>query len=57
MQEMNYISNRDLNSLAPGRCGSNVKSVFSEHMLRIKFMRISCKIAFMWMLQNILEDM
>ena len=29
-------------SLASGRCGDDFKSVNSEHMLRIKFMRTSC---------------
>ena len=29
-----------VNSLAPGKCGSNFKSVILEHMLWIKFMSI-----------------
>ena len=32
-------------------CGSNFKSIFSEHMLQIKFVSISCEIALGWMLQ------
>ena len=43
-----------LNSLAPGRCGSDFdfKSIISENMLGIKFMRTSCEIALWWMPQN-----
>ena len=37
-----------LNSLTPGRCGSNYKSVTSEYMSQIKFMSISCEIALRW---------
>ena len=43
-------------SLDPGRCVSNFKSVISEPMLRIKFMRTSCDIAFRLMPQNIFDD-
>ena len=45
----------DLNSLVPGKCGSDFKSVFSEHMLQIKFMSI-CEIALRWMPQNSFDD-
>ena len=38
-----------LNSLVPGRCGSNSKSVIAEHMLWVKFMRTSFEITLMWM--------
>ena len=31
--------------LTTGRFGSNLKSVISEHMLRIKLMKMSCEIA------------
>ena len=33
------------NPLAPGWCGSKFDSVISEHILRIKLMDYSCKIA------------
>ena len=41
-----------VNSLFPGRCGCNLKSVIYELMLRKKFMSISCEIALGWMTQN-----
>ena len=43
-------------SLAPGRCGSNSKSVIFEHMLLIKFVSTSCEISLRWMPQNAFED-
>ena len=41
-----------VNSLAPGRCGSNFKSVIYEHMLWIKSTSTSCEIALRGMPQN-----
>ena len=48
----------DINSLAPGRCRStcNFKSVNSEHMLWLKFISNSGKIALRWMPQNTFTD-
>ena len=43
-------------SLAPGRCGSNFKSVIFEHKLRVKFMSTSCEIALKWMPQDAFDD-
>ena len=34
-----------VNSLAPGRCGSDFACVISEHMLRIQLISITNKIA------------
>ena len=46
-----------INSLAPGRCDFNFKSVISEHMLQIKFMTsTSVEIALRWMPQNTFDD-
>ena len=46
-----------INSLAPGRCGSNfIKSIISEHMLWIKVRGTSCKMALRWMSQNTVDD-
>ena len=46
-----------INSLAPGRCDCNLKSVISEHMLQIKFMSsTSVEIALRWMPQNTFDD-
>ena len=44
-----------INSLAPGRCGSNFKYVLSKHMLQIKFMS-TCEIAVRWMPKNAFDD-
>ena len=38
-------SKSGLNSVVPGRCGSDFKSVISKHMPQIKLMSTSCKIA------------
>ena len=45
-----------VSSLAPGRYGSNFKSVIFKYMLQIKFMSASCGIAPRWMPQNIFDD-
>ena len=45
-----------LNLLTPGRCGSNFRSVISEHMLWIKFMTTSFQIAFWRMPQKTYDD-
>ena len=37
-----------LNSLAPGRYGTNFKSVISQHMLQITFLSTSHESALMW---------
>ena len=44
-------------SLSHGRNGSNFTSVISKHMLRSKFMSISCEIALRWSPQNTFDDM
>ena len=49
------VNDLDINSLAPGRCGSTFVNVISEHMLWINFMSTSCAIALMWMPQNIFD--
>ena len=45
-----------LNSLVPGTCGSNNKSVISERMPRIGFMNTSFDMVFRWMPQNTADD-
>ena len=45
-----------INSLAPGRCDSNFKSVISKHMLRINFMSTYCGNALSWMQQDTYDD-
>ena len=40
---------RWVNSVATGRCGSNLKSILSEHMQQIKFLGTTCEIALRWM--------
>ena len=44
-----------INTLAPGRCGSNFKSLMLEHMLWIQFMN-TCEIAHRQMPQNTFDD-
>ena len=41
-----------INSLTPGRCGSNFRSVISKPMLPSKFMSTSGEIVLTWMQQN-----
>ena len=45
-----------INSLVPERCGSNFKSVISEHTLWVKFMGISCEIVLRWIPQHTCDD-
>ena len=45
-----------INSLAPMRCGNNLKNIIYEHMLGIKLMSISCEIALGWMSQNTFDE-
>ena len=45
-----------VNSLAPGRYGSNFKSVIPEHMFQIKALSTSCEITLRRMAQNTLDD-
>ena len=45
-----------VNSLVPGRCGNNFKSVISEHILSIKFMSPSSETALRWMQQNSIDN-
>ena len=45
-----------IESCAPDGYVSSLKCVISEYLLRIKFMRNSCKIALRWMTRNILDD-
>ena len=47
---------QQFNSLVPGWCGWNFKSVISKHMLWIKFMSTCCEIVFRWMPQNTFDD-
>ena len=46
---LNKIFQLKFNSLAPGTCGSDFRSVISECILWIKFMSTSCEIALRWM--------
>ena len=46
-----------INSLAPGRSGSNFDKVISANMAWIYFMNTSCEIALMWMPLDIFNDM
>ena len=41
-----------LNSLPPGRGGSNFQNLILEHMLVIKVVGVSCEVALRWMPQN-----
>ena len=50
------IRPRWINWLAPGRCGSNFKSVIFKHILRITFIKASCEIAPRWIPQNTFDD-
>ena len=45
-----------INSLVTLRCGSNLKSTISDHMLKINFMGNSCDISLGWMPHNTLDD-
>ena len=45
-----------LNSLAPGKCGSNFKCQVLEQILWIKFMNTSYEIALRQMLQNLTNE-
>ena len=47
----------NVNSLAPERCVNYFKSVISEHMLQIKFMRTSYEIALLRMPQETFDEM
>ena len=38
-----------MNSSSSGRLGSNFETLISDHMLQIKYVRISCGIAHMWL--------
>ena len=42
--------------ITPWRCGSIFKSVISEHLLWIQFMRTSLKIALRWIPQDSRDD-
>ena len=44
------------NSLAPGRCGCDLKSVIFKRISKIDILRISCKIALGWMPQDLTDD-
>ena len=44
------------NSLAPGRCSWNLKSVIFKVILRIDISSISCEIALMSMPQDLIDD-
>ena len=46
-----------VNSLAPGRCGNNFKSMMFKHILQIKFMGTCCEIALRWIPQNSFDNM
>ena len=46
---------RSVKPLAPGRCGSNFKSVIFKHKKQIKFMSSFPEIALMWMPQNSID--
>ena len=45
-----------LNPLSPGRHRNNLKCVIFEHMLWIKFVSTSCKLALRWMPLNTFDD-
>ena len=45
-----------VNSLAPGRYGSNFENVSWRHMLQMKFMSSSGELALRWMPQNTFDD-
>ena len=44
------------NSLAPGRSGSDFKSIILEHMSRINSISTSCEIILRWMPQDTLGE-
>ena len=45
-----------MNSLAPGRCGSNLKTVTFKFISRIDILIISCEIALRWMPQDLIDE-
>ena len=45
---------KQLNSLTPGRCGCNLKSVMFKLISRIDILSISCEIAPRWMPQDLI---
>ena len=53
---LNTEMEETVNSLPPGRYGSNFTSGISEHILHIKFMSTSCQTAVGWMSQNTFDD-
>ena len=44
------------NSLAPGRCGCNLKLVIFKLTSRVDILSISCEIALRWMTQDFIDD-
>ena len=44
------------NSLAPGRCGSNFKCVFSKFIWWINILTTSCGIALRWVSENLTDE-
>ena len=49
-------SYNSINPLTAGRCGSNCKSVITEHILKDTTTTTACEIAFWWMPQNTSGD-
>ena len=45
-----------VNTLAPGRCGCNLKLVIFKHTSRVDILSISCEIALRWMPQDFTDD-
>ena len=50
------LSHQGVNSLAPGKCGNNLKNVIPDHMLWKELKDISNKIALLWMPSNTFDD-
>ena len=45
-----------VNSLAPGRCSCNLRSVIFKFILRIDILSIPCEIAVRWILKDFTDD-
>ena len=52
-----WVLSNNFNSLAPGRCGCNLKLIICKLILsRIDTLSISCEIAFRWIPQDLTDD-
>ena len=54
--QSNRMTQIQVNSMPPGRCGSNFKNAIFQQSLSIKLMTTLCEIALRWMAQNTFDD-